>query len=176
MSKIRWKKVQQDGHRKKWPFFFAFVTLLFMQFFLLIFITLHFQRASAAQVPLSDNLLFAFERCKELTVDLEKGLLKESSSPSFDLYCSKSKNTKSEFACSYFDTGSNKKIKLERFEGGSDLGIAELTSKEGIKIKFLIGKKFASYAAAAEQKVCAGIFIFEQDALKQKASSLKSGL
>jgi hypothetical protein len=81
-----------------------------------------------------------------------------------------------DFKCDYFDAGSTTKLKQEIFSGGSYLGVGELNEKSGNKIKFLIGKGFASFNSGTEQKVCAGIFIFEQDALKQKASSPGSGL
>lgn len=131
---------------------------------------------SAKPVSLKDNILFAFEKCKSLSVDLEKGQLKESIASSFDLHCRKSDLGTLEFRCTFFDTGSDKKTNEIAFTGGSELGIAELQDGSGRIIKFLIGKKFASYESASEQKVCAGIFIFEQDALKQQASSPKSGL
>jgi hypothetical protein len=132
--------------------------------------------ALAGVVPLTDNVLFAFEKCKSLSVDLQKGQLKEAPAPTFDLHCSRSKEVKTDFDCAYFDTGSDKKLSQETYSGGSELGVAELKDKTGKKLKFLIGKGFASYESGPEQKVCIGIFIFEQDALKQKASSPKSGL
>jgi hypothetical protein len=141
-----------------------------------IFITLLLLTVQAsAAVPLRDNILFAFERCKALSVDLEKGLLKEVPVTSFDLHCKKI-DDKLDYQCTFFPTGSNKQSKQEQFTGGSELGVAELGNPLGSKIKFLIGKKYASYESGSEQKVCAGIFIFEQDALKQKASSPKSDL
>lgn len=131
---------------------------------------------AANSIPIKDNLLFAFEKCKSLSVNLEKGQLNEISISSFDLHCRKSPEKSLEFKCDYFDAGSNKKVGQEVFNGGSNLGEAELISKDDKKIKFLIGKGFASYESGSEHKVCAGIFIFEQDALKQQSSSLKSGL
>gem|GEM_PF-1955736 len=131
---------------------------------------------SAKPVSLKDNVLFGFEKCKSLSVDLEKGQLKEAISSSFDLHCRKQNPESLEFKCTYFDTGSDKKVNEIAFTGGSNLGAAVLKDNEGRIIKFLIGKKFASYESQSEHKVCAGIFIFEQDALKQRASSPKSGL
>jgi hypothetical protein len=125
--------------------------------------------SAAGVVPVNDNILFAFEKCKELSVNLEKGQLRESLNSSFDLHCRK--KDKLEFQCSYFDTGSSKKLNEETFTGGSDLGVGEFKNKSGSRIKFLIGKNFASYESGKELKACAGIFIFEKDALKRKASS-----
>jgi hypothetical protein len=126
-----------------------------------------------AAVPLNDNILLGFERCKTLTVDLEKGLLKESVVSSFDIHCKQEREEKLNFQCSYFEFGSNKKISVQRFSGGSELGVTSLKNSKGDEIKFLIGKKFAAYKSGSENKVCAGIFIFEKEALKQKASSPK---
>ena len=119
-------------------------------------------------VPLRDNILFAFEKCKELGIDLDKGQLKESISSSFDMVCHKISNSELEFNCDYFETGSRLKLRSESFIGGSDLGIAELKSKSGKRLKFLIGKPFASYESSIDHKVCIGIYLFEQDALKKK--------
>ncbi len=129
-----------------------------------------------AAVPLKDNILFAFEHCKTLAVNLEKGQLAETVASSFDLHCKQTDGTSLEFTCSMFDAGSNKKLSESIFTGGSNLGKAELNDKAGRKLQFLIGKGFASYQSGPEQRVCAGIFIFERDALKQKSSSPKSGL
>lgn len=120
-----------------------------------------------ANVPLKDNILFGFEKCKALSVDLENGQLKEALSSSFDLHCKK-KGTL-EFSCDYFDTGSNKVLKTEEYTGGSDLGVGELKNAAGNKIRFLIGKSYASFESATDHKVCIGIYLFEQDALKKKA-------
>lgn len=128
----------------------------------------------AGVVPLKDNILFAFERCKTLSVDLQKGRLNVAAAPAFDLHCRQTPENKLEFKCDAFEGASNKKLASENYLGGSNLGEAELKSNKGSKIKFLIGKTFASYESAIENKACAGIFIFEQDALKQKVSSPKS--
>lgn len=122
----------------------------------------------AAAVPLKDNILFGFEKCKSLSVDLEKGQLKEAVSSSFDVHCKKKGDM--EFTCDFFATGSSKKISQEDFSGGSELGVAELKDKNNRKIRFLIGKNFASYESGPEQKVCIGIYLFEQDALKKKTT------
>jgi hypothetical protein len=122
---------------------------------------------SAWAVPLKDNILFGFEKCKSLSVDLEKGLLKEVPASSFDVHCKKKNET--DFSCDFFETGSTKSIGLEVFSGGSELGVAELKDKHQRKLRFLIGKNFASYESGPEQKVCIGIYLFEQDALKKKS-------
>lgn len=132
-------------------------------FTLLLFIT----HSTQAGVPLRDNILFAFEKCKTLNLDVEKGQLKETIEPSFDLHCKKSNER--EFKCDYFGASSNKKEKEETFSGDSDLGVAELKSTAGKKIKFLIGKNYATYESGPELKACVGIYLFEQDALKKKS-------
>lgn len=134
------------------------------------------QTANGDTHPLSDGILFGFEKCKKLSVDLEVGQLKEEVVSSFDIHCKKTLKDSKELDCIFFDTGSNKKIGQEFFTGGSDLGRGELTGPTGNKIKFLLGKKYASYESKLNEKVCVGIFIFEQDALKKKVSSLESGL
>jgi hypothetical protein len=125
---------------------------------------------SIEAVPVKDNILFAFEKCKELGIDLDKGQLKESISSSFDMVCHKISNSDLEFNCDYFETGSSRKLTSESFKGGSDLGIAELKSKSGKRLKFLIGKQFASFESSLDHKVCVGIYLFEQDALKKKTT------
>lgn len=130
----------------------------------LILLFLSFSVFSA--VPLKDNILFGFEKCKALSVDLEKGQLKESVTSSFDVHCRKKDAL--ELDCIFYETGSSKKISQEKFSGGSDLGVGELKDKEGRKIRFLIGKNYASFESGPEQKVCIGIFIFEKEALKAK--------
>jgi len=129
-----------------------------------------FMAPAFAGVPLTDNVLLAFEKCKSLSVDLEKGQLKEAPSPAFDVRCEKVPDTKEDLICSFYDTGSSKALSKEAFTGSSDLGVAELKDKTGKKIKFLIGKSFASYESGPEQKVCIGIYIFEKEALKRKAN------
>lgn len=118
--------------------------------------------------PIRDNILFAFDKCKELAADLEKGQLKESLQSSFDLVCKKKVKNDLDFDCEYFETGSQTKLLSESFSGGSDLGVAELKSKSGKMLKFLIGKSFASFESPSDYKICVGIYLFEQDALKKK--------
>jgi hypothetical protein len=142
--------------------------------FILNLLLIIFSTAVSATVPLSDNILFGFEKCKTLSVDLEKGLLKETPVAAFDIHCQQQSSDKLKLDCSFFEFGSNKKKHHHVFSGGSELGEAHLKDNMGNEIRFLIGKKFASYHSVSEQKVCAGIFIFERDALKQKASSPKS--
>lgn len=124
---------------------------------------------AGAVVPLKDNVLFAFEKCKTLSTDLEKGQLVEAQAPTFDLVCKKREADQLDFTCDFFDPGSTKKIAQEKFSGGSNLGAAELKSSAGTKIRFLIGKNFATFEAPGEFKVCVGFYLFEQDALKKKA-------
>lgn len=121
--------------------------------------------AIAGAVPLKDNVLFGFDKCKALSVDLNKGQLTEAVASSFDMVCKI--KTGPELNCDYFETGSSKKIATGVFTGGSELGEAELKDKEGRKIRFLIGKNFASFESGPEQKVCIGIYLFEQDAIKK---------
>jgi hypothetical protein len=125
---------------------------------------------AAHAVPLSDNVLFAFEKCKSLSIDLEKGLLKESPSQAFDLHCQKMPEKATDLKCAFFDQGSTKKLSEEIFTGGSELGEAELKDKNQRRIRFLIGKSFASFESGSELKACAGIYIFEKEALKKKTS------
>lgn len=123
---------------------------------------------NALAVPLKDNVLFAFEKCKSLSVDLEKGQLKETAvAPPFDLHCAKVKDEPNALKCFYFDPGSDKKLSEETFTGGSELGAAELKDKAGTKIRFLIGKNYASYENPVDHKVCVGIYLFEQEAIKK---------
>ena len=134
-----------------------------LSFLLLIFIV-----PAASAVPLSDNVLFAFEKCKSLAVDLGKGQLREASAAAFDVRCVRVPEKKGELVCAFFDPGSTKPLSKETFTGGSELGEAEIKDQHGRKIKFLIGKGFASYESGPELKACVGIYIFEQDALKRK--------
>ena len=112
--------------------------------------------------------MFAFEKCKALSVDLEKGQLKETAAaPPFDLHCARVKEDPAALKCFSFDPGSDKKLSEETFTGGSELGVAELKDKNGTKIRFLIGKTYASYENLMDHKVCVGIYLFEQDAIKK---------
>lgn len=123
-------------------------------------------------VPLSDNVVFAFEKCKTLSVDLDKGLLVESLSPSFDLHCKKRSDSmnSNEFLCDMFREGSNKKNEQIRFTGGSELGRAQLKSDDGMTINFLVGKKYASFSNQSEHQpqMCAGFFLFEKELMQKK--------
>jgi hypothetical protein len=122
-------------------------------------------------VPLQDNVVFAFEKCKSLSVDLEKGLLVESVSPSFDLHCKKVTDSleTNDFLCDFFSQGGNKKNDQKRFSGGSELGNARLLSDSGMTINFLVGKKYASFVSSTETglKMCAGFFLYEKELLKK---------
>jgi hypothetical protein len=136
-----------------------------LRIFIYIFLLLNPFYANS--LPLNDNILFAFEKCKTLSVNLAKGQLNEALTPSFDIHCKKNKNLK-EFICDFFSMDSNKKIKEEVFWGESELGIAELRNKKGSILKFLIGRKFASFESPSESTMCIGFYLFEKDALKQK--------
>jgi len=59
-----------------------------------------------------------------------------------------------------------KNVNNYSFSGGSVLGQAELKGGNGIIIKFLIGKKYASFESG--QKMCAGFYLFEKDILLKK--------
>ena len=119
-------------------------------------------------VPLKDNLLFAFEKCKSLSVDLHKGQLIEAVVSSFDVHCKKIPDKKLDLNCEFFETGSQKKSENSIFSGGSELGEGELKDKKGRIIKFLIGKGYASFEDPSKHKACIGIFLFEKEALKQR--------
>lgn len=140
-----------------------------MKRFILFILILVATPGYAGVVALKDNILFAFEKCKSLSVDLHKGQLKEAVVSSFDLHCLKVPDKPLDMKCIFFETGSQKKSSEAMFKGGSDLGEALLKDKEGRKIKFLIGKGFASFESPSEQKVCIGIYLFEHDALKRKS-------
>lgn len=124
--------------------------------------------AFAGPMPIQDNILLAFDRCKSLTVDLKTGQWQESYAPSFDIHCRKLNDEKIKLNCDFFATDSSKKLFQETYQGGSELGAAEFVGPEGKKIKFLIGHKYASFESPLEKKVCAGIYIFEKEALKKK--------
>jgi hypothetical protein len=137
--------------------------------FLLLIVLSSFASIAGEIVPLKDNILLAFEKCKALSADLEKGQLVEAKASSFDLICKKMPSNVLEFSCDFFDTGSTKKITQDRFSGGSNLGVAELKSSTGTKIRFLIGKNFATFEAPQDFKICLGFYLFEEEALKKKA-------
>jgi hypothetical protein len=125
--------------------------------------------ASAPLVSIKDNVLLAFEKCKSLSVNLEKGQLIEGRSPSFDLVCKKINGSETDFSCEFFEAGSSKKYSEEKFTGGSNLGVAELRSSSGAKVRFLFGKSFASFESPADFKACLGFYLFEKDALKEQS-------
>ena len=127
--------------------------------------------AFAGVVPLKDNFLVAFERCKALSVDLEKGQLREAVVSSLDLHCMKVPGEPLQMKCDFFENQASKKTTESLFTGGSELGVASFADKQGNRIKFLIGKGFASFESSEENKVCAGIYLFEKDALKKKAGN-----
>lgn len=141
-----------------------------MKQLLLIFILLFSRPTLAGVVALKDNMLFAFEKCKRLSVDLQKGQLIEAVVDSFDLHCRKIPSKPLELKCDFFATGSQKKASEAVFKGGSELGEGLLKDDKGRRIRFLIGKGFASFESPPEQKACIGIFLFEKDALKKKSS------
>lgn len=124
--------------------------------------------AFGATMPLQDNILFAFDRCKVLSVELKSGKWQESYAASFDIHCRKNSEDKNQMNCDFFATDSSKKLSQEIYKGGSELGAAELLGPEGKKITFLLGYKYASFESPSEKKICAGIYLFEQEALKKK--------
>ncbi len=136
----------------------------------ILFLLLLSLGAHSDTVPLNDNILFAFEKCKTLSVDLNKGQLKEEVAPSFDMHCRKIAPLSLELSCDFFENSSSRKMESTKFTGGSDLGVGVLRDGGSRKISFLIGKKFASFESDVDKKVCVGIFIFEKDALKKKLS------
>ena len=141
-----------------------------MKKFIIILFTLGAQ-AFAGVVPLKDNFLIAFEKCKVLSVDLEKGQLREAVVSSLDLHCLKVAGEPLQVRCDFFENQAHQKTDESTFTGGSELGVASLKDRNGRKIKFLIGKGFASFESPEENKVCAGIYLFEKDALKKKAGN-----
>jgi hypothetical protein len=143
-----------------------------MKITLIILFLFYTSLVFAGSVPIKDNLLFGFEKCKSLSVDLEKGQLKENVSSSFDVHCKKNKNNGLAFNCDFFETGSDKKFLTKEFTGGSDLGIAELKTNSGEVIEFLIGKKYSSFKSNKDLRACVGIFLFESEAIKKRSESL----
>lgn len=85
----------------------------------------------------------------------------------FDLHCKRTSQAL-ELKCEFFETGGEKVKRSEIFTGGSDLGVASLTTATGLRLRFLIGKSFAAYESGPEQKVCAGIYLFEEEARKRR--------
>lgn len=126
-------------------------------------------------LPLEDNILFAFERCQTLTVDLKKGGLQSATVPAFDIHCVNVPANNLEFKCDYIDVTTNKKMQLEVLNGGKKDSKVFLSSKGGTKIKFILGNQGAYYETPLSDneviqgsKVCSGIFLMEKDALKKK--------
>lgn len=125
--------------------------------------------------PLGDNILFAFERCQTLSVDLKKGGLQVATVPGFDMHCMMSASNALEYKCDYIDLATNKKTQLEVVSGGKKSSNVSLMSKGGTTIRFIIGNQSAYYMTALSDnesiqgsKVCSGIFLLEKDALKKK--------
>lgn len=135
-------------------------------FFLFFTPTLSFSKA----VALKDNILFAFEKCKSLSVDLHKGQLKEAVVSSFDVHCRQIPDKPLEQRCGFFEPGSQKESSHSTFTGGSELGEGKLEDQKGRIIRFLIGKGYASFEDPSQHKACIGIFIFEKEALKKKSA------
>lgn len=126
-------------------------------------------------LPLEDNMLFAFERCQTLTVDLKKGSLQSAAAPGFDIHCTNVPSNKLEYKCDYIDMKTNRKMQLEVLSGGKQDSNVNLASKGGTRIKFILGQQSAFYETPLADneliqgsKVCAGIFLMEKEALKKK--------
>ena len=143
---------------------------------LLINLTLLFLTSAvyAAEVePLQDNVLFAFERCQSLSVDLKKPGITSNNLPGFDMHCKS--GTGLEFKCDYIDIKTNKRGQVEVFYGGKTGIKGILTSKGGTTLKFLTGQQSAYYETSLTdneqiqgKKICSGIFLLEKEALKLK--------
>lgn len=126
--------------------------------------------------PFSDNILFAFDKCRSFSLDLKKTAIVEVESKPFDIHCVQANTDKELFKCDYFDTASNKKGDLENLSGGKSGKIGILSSKGGTSIRFSMEKGSASFEAPVAsadglentRKLCVGIFLFEKDALKRK--------
>lgn len=124
--------------------------------------------ALGSPMPVQDNILFAFDRCKTFSVDLKTGKWLESFTTPFDIHCRKSSEDKLQLTCDFFATDSSKKLSQDIYTGGTELGAADLSGPNGKKIRFLLGYKFASFESPSEKKICTGIYLFEQEALKKK--------
>ncbi|WP_408098644.1 hypothetical protein ACJVC5_06955 [Peredibacter sp. HCB2-198] len=139
--------------------------------FIFLFLT---SAVFAAEVgPLQDNVLFAFERCQSLSVDLKKGGIMSTDLPGFDMHCKATIGL--EFKCDYIDIKTNKRAQLEVFNGGKNGSRVALSSKGGSSLKFLLGNQSAYYETPltdseniSGRKVCSGIFLLEKDARKHK--------
>ena len=133
--------------------------------------------AFAAEVPFGDNILFAFEKCKTLTVDLKSGTLTEAQLDAFDLHCRVRGKDQMEYTCESFDPGSEKKIALELLRGGKDKNnIGTLRNVGGGSIRVNLEKNTAQYETptmdevgiAYGRKMCVGIYLYEKEALKKR--------
>ena len=133
--------------------------------------------AFAAEVPFGDNILFAFEKCKTLTVDLKAGTLTEVQVDGFDSHCKTQSSDQLEYTCESFDPNSQKKIGLEQLKGGKDKnGIGNLKNAGGGHIRVSLEKNTAQYETPIMdelgrtygRKMCVGIYLYEKEALKKK--------
>lgn len=122
--------------------------------------------------PLGDNVLFAFDKCKVLYIDQQKPIIKTVDGPGFDIHCKESFGPKTQFKCDFFDTQSNKKTAQEALQGGRTDKVAQLTNAGGTRIDLSLKEGTAAYTSPLNNswgtRVCAGIFIFEKEALKRK--------
>jgi hypothetical protein len=134
----------------------------------------------AAEVPVKDNILFAFEKCKSLSVDLNTGLLKENNEKAFDIHCKMKSSDEMEFTCDFFDPGSDQKQSVELLRGGKDKNnVGTLRNAYGTFLRLYFEKSSAQYETSIisddgrsyGKKVCSGIYILEKEALKKKTKS-----
>jgi hypothetical protein len=132
----------------------------------------------AAEIPFGDNILFAFEKCKTLNVDLNAGTLTEVQVDAFDLHCKTQDSDLMNYTCESFDPSSQKKIGLEQLKGGKDKnGIGNLRNAGGGYIRVSLEKNTAQYETPLMdelgrkygRKMCVGIYLYEKDGLKKKA-------
>lgn len=171
----------KDGHRKKWPFFLILhmiYAFLFrgMRLLYLLFIVFFSLRPAYSMDPLGDSILFAFDKCRTITVNLDKLALEESNSPAFDIHCVNDSLNKLNFKCLFYDPGSNIKRSQEALQGGKIEKRGELSNQGGTRLYFSLEKGTAAFDSPLasspkenpSRKICAGVFIFEKDALKRK--------
>lgn len=125
--------------------------------------------------PLEDNFLMAFDRCRSLGVNLQKGEMQVADLPSFDMHCISKESSSTEFKCDYIDVKTNKRTQLEILSGGKSGQDVSLSSIGGTKIKFRLGQQNAYFETPLTdnesiqgRKICAGIFLMEKEALKKK--------
>lgn len=125
--------------------------------------------------PLEDNVLMAFDRCRSLSVNLQKGEMQVSESPAFDMHCISKGNSSTEFKCDYIDVKTNKRTQLEVLSGGKSDQDVSLSSIGGTKVKFRLGRQNAYFETPLTdnesiqgRRICAGIFLMEKEALKKK--------